>query len=1372
MGSRDVVPVPDLGTIGDRYQIVRKLGRGGMAAVYEVCDRVTGACVALKRLELAGPAQRLDHVAELFEREFVIMSRLAHPRIVEVYDYGHDRDRPFYTLELLDGGDLHQMAPVPWRQACTILLDVCSALSLLHSRRQVHRDVTTRNVRCTRDGKAKLIDFGAMVPFGPSRQIVGSPPFTAPEVLACQALDGRADLYSLGATAYRALTGRHAYPVRSFTELRQAFHKHQLAPPSHFAPDIPEELDQLVLSLLQLQPIARPASAAEVMERLSAIASVPLDEELVVRQAYLDTPNLEGRAGSQARARRALLRAREGRGGGVLVVGAAGTGRSRFLDTCVVEAKLLDVRVARADAGAAGTGPWGAVRALIRHLLVAYGEVAFAELSPHAAVVADLMPELTEALRERGVRVVPAGFETPQAYRAAVCDAVTKLVIALGRHHPLAFGLDDLDRIDEPSAALLSSVAHATRREPVVVFATSLPVSDPAGGTAISLFSEAARVISLNNLCVNDTEALLSSVFGDVPNVKLMADRLFGVTRGNPRDVMAMAQHLLEQGLVRYEGGAWSLPGHVETSDLPASMGEAQAVQVERLPKRCRLLVSGLALVSLEWMSLAQCEALGLHSSRGELLADLQRLTGEGVLVEGGRRYAVAQPVVRRLLAERMDGATARDLHRRLADMFEASGGDPFRVATHALSAGEQERAVAAMKVYAELARSQFSSHTSGFERVRRLPPGSYETETAILEIARRAGEDRAAIFWLNGCLLYDGVLDGGSPVEPLEEMLAQTYRDCGLDIYESLDGAEDEATRLYRALQLAQERFDGAPASERVCSPAEAIPLMAQLIVAAIGIAGRGNDLPLLERTPALGPLAALDPALQMIDMNHRATMQVLAGHLRSARAIFAEILERFEEGDREGRDQSHMMYMRLAVQYTMGALGVNMGYADTEHWARLIEDNPSFVVNAARLRMLAALRQGNWDEATRHRKRLELMRIQNSPPQLFEGSYLLSELLALIDAEDLVRVKRMIPALVALAEEMPSWEPMLGLARGAYHMLRGDLQYALSVLQSQLATVEPARHVAWPSLEKCRITCLYKMGRLQEAVVVGRAAEKVSRERELDSGLTYAMQSLAPALAALGEHEEAFALVDAVIERVAPAGSSGVLVGMVHEARARVALHAGDTARFEESSARCAAQYRAGHNPVLTAKYERLMQLAREGNVCVSPELADAAKFTTGRDLNATLRDTLSSCTSLEDRARLALETLVQQFSCSQGFLYIMGPGGPTLSAQKGQEPPPGTLEGWLRRYLDDMFTTDDPETQMATAADSHPMPSLESDGAPLVPLVLSHRAAGKTVVTGVAALRVSSESRIVQDGKVEVLSGVLADSGDAATAVVAGR
>src|SRR5262245_40749254 len=179
--------------IAGRYRVEKLLGKGGMGAVYAAVDTSTGRRLALKTTS----ANASSKVLELFKREFHTLHGLRHPNIIEVYDYGRDDDNFFYTMELLEGRDLGGAAPLPWREVCSYLRQVATLLGLLHARRLLHRDVTPRNLWVLPDGRLKLIDFGALCPFGVPTEVVGTPPFIAPEWLYDRAsgirVDQRAD---------------------------------------------------------------------------------------------------------------------------------------------------------------------------------------------------------------------------------------------------------------------------------------------------------------------------------------------------------------------------------------------------------------------------------------------------------------------------------------------------------------------------------------------------------------------------------------------------------------------------------------------------------------------------------------------------------------------------------------------------------------------------------------------------------------------------------------------------------------------------------------------------------------------------------------------------------------------------------------------------------------------------------------------------------------------------------------------------------------------------------------------------------------------------------------------------------------------------
>ncbi|MDD9941688.1 MAG: serine/threonine-protein kinase, partial [Myxococcales bacterium] len=460
-----------------------------------------------------------------------------------VYDYGIGPDGPYYTMELLSGVDLGELAPLPWREVCRLLLDVASSLAVVHSRRLLHRDVTARNVRRTADGRAKLLDFGAMTEMGVPRNTVGTPPYTPSEAVLQQPLDGRADLYALGALAYFALLGQHAYPARTMAALREHWRTQPRAPATLSA-EIPETLSQLVMSLLQHDPLARPQSAAEVMMRLASIANLPLREDANVQHAYLTTPKLVAREAPLLRIRKQMIRAIRGRGGAMLVVGPSGAGRSRFVDACVLEGQLAGLLALRADIADAGQ-PFGAARRMVQALVNARpalaAEVETAGLSGWLAAAHDT------ADADNGLK------------RDALLERLGALLLRASDRHAIVIALDDAPSIDEPSLALLASIVRdaRSRRLVMVLSAEHSALSEP--GLALRMLGENARKIALEPLGSADVRSLLGSVFGEIPNLDLLATLLGETSVLLPRNIMDAAQGLVHEGIARYEGGRWYL---------------------------------------------------------------------------------------------------------------------------------------------------------------------------------------------------------------------------------------------------------------------------------------------------------------------------------------------------------------------------------------------------------------------------------------------------------------------------------------------------------------------------------------------------------------------------------------------------------------------------------------------------------------------------------------------------------------------------------------------------------------------------------------------------------------------------------------------
>ncbi|GAA3121355.1 serine/threonine-protein kinase [Streptosporangium carneum] len=292
--------------IVDRYEVGRPIGKGGMGEVYSGHDRQLDRKVAIKFIRFVGNLPP-DELERRFLREARIMARLDHPGAPTVYDAGSYDDpqtgerRLFEVMQFVKGSTiadlLAELGPLPIGWVAGIAAQVCAVLGAAHELSILHRDLKPSNLMICPDGSVKVLDFGLAILTDPrfsrytrSGQVMGTAHYMSPEQVRAQPLGPGSDLYALGCVMYEMLTGKHVFPGPSEYETLHQQVSDAPRAASRIRGEIPHELDELVLGLLEKRPEDRPRDACAVFASLSALTSGTVRLPDFVHPASTESP--------------------------------------------------------------------------------------------------------------------------------------------------------------------------------------------------------------------------------------------------------------------------------------------------------------------------------------------------------------------------------------------------------------------------------------------------------------------------------------------------------------------------------------------------------------------------------------------------------------------------------------------------------------------------------------------------------------------------------------------------------------------------------------------------------------------------------------------------------------------------------------------------------------------------------------------------------------------------------------------------------------------------------------------------------------------------------------------------------------------------
>lgn len=265
--------------LAGRYELLEKIGDGGMAVVYKARCRLLNRFVAIKILK--PEFAKNPDIIESFRRESQAAAGLSHPNIVGIFDVGREGNLHYIVMELIEGRTLSKMieeeGPIEYHKVINITKQIASGLSFAHKNHIIHRDIKPHNILMTKDGVAKIADFGIAKAMTESmdddseEMVMGSVHYFSPEQARGGYVDEKSDIYSLGIVMYEMLTGRVPFDAETPVQVALMHINDEMVPPSKYVPTIPPRLEAIIMKATSKVQVRRYASVDEIIEELDRI---------------------------------------------------------------------------------------------------------------------------------------------------------------------------------------------------------------------------------------------------------------------------------------------------------------------------------------------------------------------------------------------------------------------------------------------------------------------------------------------------------------------------------------------------------------------------------------------------------------------------------------------------------------------------------------------------------------------------------------------------------------------------------------------------------------------------------------------------------------------------------------------------------------------------------------------------------------------------------------------------------------------------------------------------------------------------------------------------------------------------------------------
>jgi serine/threonine protein kinase/predicted ATPase len=819
-----------------RYEMLQDLGEGGIGRVYKAYDRWMKKDLALKVLTID---VQNPFFVDSFKKEFLLLSQLKHPGVVEVLDFGYSKTTarleqplPYFTMEFVEGKSLQEsfanfsdplQAPGEFEKLYHLIWQICSILEFLHLRGLVHCDLKPDNLKVTdRIFRPKILDFGLSEKIGSKRgkETKGTLSYMAPEMFKEEPLDERTDLYSLGVILYQLMTSKLPFSFDDPVKIVSAHLEQKPIPPLELNALLLPSLNELIMKLLEKSPADRPCNATQVREMVEAglkqdfKKTVKLDfPQEKTFLAHLYSGPLVGRETELSLFEDHLKLAVSSSGSCVYLSGEQGVGKTFLLQNLKMKCQAQRIIFVDANCLESQTLAYQPLIELLR------------KLEPY---VKNRCPDLyVQNLRDIFKRSSQNSLPSQQAQtflHQKICQLLKEISCTL----PLVLIIENLQWADFSTLKFLEYF-QAQKDKGKIFLCCSLREEKLKENTSLqTLIDHGIRERDAKHLKLErfDRSRTRSLILSKLTQQKLPSEFFTYVharTSGNPFFIMEVLKYLMENKVVFLKNSIWTTDiERLKDLAVPDSIEAVLLKNLERYDKKTLNFLNVLSVIDKKF-SHRLLKELGLfdEKTQAEILSSL---TNNQLLLKkeefAGERiyYEFANQSLQSLLYQRVDKDKRIFWHKRagvLLEKLSSKEGEEsvFEIAHHYLEAGELEKAYQYALLSAEKMEQRFANPEvlryleSAINVASRLPERQKATEKQAVALMRKADFCKKVGELNQAERDYQAILQLIKNSSDLK-MLAETYNDLG-DTYRLMHDYKKGLSFLSRALGIRQKLND-----------------------------------------------------------------------------------------------------------------------------------------------------------------------------------------------------------------------------------------------------------------------------------------------------------------------------------------------------------------------------------------------------------------------------------------------------------------------------------------------------------------------------------------------------------------------------------